>query len=227
MAVETMLEAPALRVTFREMWRANSPYSVDQASEVLSLEDVRVLAQVHPSPATLGDIAVLLSAVDTLWEVAYDLAAYRNNVVQLMPDTGEWGRMAPAEIHISRQSPMWVELVGAVGAPGSIAAATYGILRLLVNKPEAVGSAIPRIVAGWHKGMTKAERAARRRVLDQMPKAPRRAQPPTGEVLAHDDEMPPELEYVRVKGIDAGGPLIQGVAAIETTGVFFDVENPD
>lgn len=221
MTTDTLVEVPTLRVILSDRPGAvPTLMNVDQQSFAIEL-----LPHDGSAP-TLGDLANLIRAMDVLWKAAYSLAAYRENfVIMAGPEMVDLGlRPGPQEIRISRQSPTWMELIGAVLASSGVAATTYGLLRAFLNKPEQIGAMLPRIIAGWHMGWTEAEIAERQRVLQTLPAQPRHAQVPRlnrlGEIetLSYHRGIPDEMQETRILAAVAGHDLEGLVAHVETTG---------
>ena len=219
--------SPILRVVFRD--RPWDRY----AHGVVGPYDLFVDHQTSPPPVgvPLEELVDEFRALHVLWAVAYDLAAYSEDllVVSTWPG-GTWRRAEPLEVKISRQSPMWVEFLGVVQAPASVAALTYALLRTFIKNPQGVGAMIPKIVESWHAGWSEAELAARRRVLTHLPREPRHAARgvSVGAFGALDygptPTWPAELQETRFRAVIAGQVLAGRIEDVDAGGPGSELE---
>jgi hypothetical protein len=133
----------------------------------------------------------------------------RTSVTELQP-------LEKLEIfHLRIESPMEVTLAVVQGG-GVMAAVAYSVHLLVhvMRDPERVGGWLPRVVAGWHKGMTDVEQARQDHAEAETERKRRRAVDNPSERLIAAAENLKELPADEATAIGAGETPDDIVAAL-------------
>jgi hypothetical protein len=197
---------PAIRDAIPDIERVYDDYA--RALDALQREQKEQLIQSMP-------------LVDPTWYIFEDYVPAQQ---QYSPETRRTSKeelSGTLLLEISQlriESPMELTLaaVQAVGHGGGVMAAViYGVHLLVkvMRDPQRVGAALPRLMAGWHEGMTELEQARQEREEAERERARQAAISSADIRLVRAAETIKELPTTEVAALDAGEPPEDIVAA--------------